>query len=138
MIFFSGIITCIVVAHLLKQVMFEYKRPEGACNCGTLNNGGMTTDQEPGMPSGHVATVTFFFVYLALYRHNMKDIPTIEHAVYYLVAVASISLMALARYHKKCHDIPQIIGGVVLGFTMALFYWVCFLEGRQFIKRVLK
>lgn len=143
LIFLSGILTCAVVAHLIKYVMYEYKRPKGACNCGTLNNNSsweLSTGDEPGMPSGHVATTTFFFVYLALYRHNVMPniMPLVNHVLYYVFAITSIILMAMARYYKKCHDIPQIVGGVVLGFTMALFYWICFLEGYPFIKRVLK
>ena len=84
-----------------------FKRPKNAYNCNILNNSG-DDSFKPGFPSGHMTSISFFTNYLyftqtnkSLYNFIFYNIPSI--------------IMAYARFYKKCHNIPQILFGFILG-----------------------
>jgi membrane-associated phospholipid phosphatase len=92
-------------------------RPKSAKDCNILNNNG-TCDDQPGFPSGHVATTSFFFNYLLLkYISNNNNI---NKLFYFILFNIPVLLMGVSRYYKKCHNILQIIGGYVLGVIISI------------------
>lgn len=80
-------------------------RPKGASYCDTFNL--KPKPSEPsGFPSGHMITVTTFCVAMCL---------VYPYPVVVTSSVIWITLMGIARYKKKCHDVPQVIGGIAFG-----------------------
>lgn len=82
-------------------------RPKGACNCG-ITNGGGSYEHRSGMPSGHVMTTTYILCMIAIKSNNLYTS---------VVSVALIISMMVSRVVKKCHTIPQVIAGALLGFA---------------------
>jgi hypothetical protein len=80
-------------------------RPAGATGCDVFCAGG-AVGGEPGMPSGHVATVTLFVTYVWL----QNDSPWIL-----VVGVPWCIAMAWSRWWKRCHSVPQLVGGALFG-----------------------
>lgn len=107
-----GLITCIVIVEFIKHII-KQKRPKGARGCG-IRNKDISNEGEMGMPSGHVATVAFFFMFLVL--------TTTESSYRFLIGIIGIPfiiLMGVSRYYKKCHSVEQIIAGAFTGSLMA-------------------
>lgn len=103
--FIWSIVTLITSETLKRVIFWNFKRPVGACNCGLINTD-KCDGNEPGMPSSHVAFVTFLFTYYIYHlQPKWRNI-----AILYLVGVS------LSRYFKKCHTELQIIGGIMLGY----------------------
>ena len=100
-------------------------RPLGAGNCDYFSRNGLCKPGTPGMPSGHMTHTTIFAVVMILGRYfsaKGRKI-NIENILFYGINVALIVVMAFARYYKKCHNIPQIIAGFILGSVLGyLFY----------------
>ena len=100
-------------------------RPKGASNCDYFSRNGLCKPGTPGMPSGHMTHTTIFAVVMILGRYfsaKGRKI-NIENILFYGINVALIVVMAFARYYKKCHNIPQIIAGFILGSGLGyLFY----------------
>lgn len=67
----------------------------------------------PAFPSGHMAVATFMAIVLMDYDYDHVGgfLP-----VFLLLYVV---LMAYSRYVKRCHNIPQILGGIVYGTVCA-------------------
>lgn len=84
-----------------------YARPKGACDCGIANDGG-NYEGRSGMPSGHVMTTAYVLFVLSLRSKNMLST---------LVSCCVIVAMMYARLVKKCHTMPQVIMGVLLGLV---------------------
>jgi membrane-associated phospholipid phosphatase len=91
----------------------ECKRPEGAMDCNMWCNNGDQSGK-PGMPSGHSLTACFFS---GFYFQQMDNI-WIK-----LMLIVYAWLIMASRYIKKCHTIPQImIGGLIgLFFSVIIF-----------------
>lgn len=135
-IMFIGILACALIVKLLKMVFHKAKRPQGACGCGTFNEDS-NNEGEPGMPSGHVACITYFFVFLGLLRVWKGKGSTIDHVLYVIIALFLISMMSLSRYHKKCHDVRQIIGGVMVGGALAIANVMLWIKMKKHLKTLL-
>jgi membrane-associated phospholipid phosphatase len=84
-------------------------RPFGARDCNLWCNDGAQSGK-PGMPSGHSSQVTFF---ASFYYHQTKH-PWIKNGL-----VVYALLVMLSRYLKRCHTLPQIIMGSLLGFVIS-------------------
>jgi membrane-associated phospholipid phosphatase len=84
-------------------------RPTGARDCNLLCNDGPQGGR-PGMPSGHSAQVAFFS---SFYYTQTENIWIRAGLILYEV------LVMISRYQKRCHTIPQIIAGAVLGWAMS-------------------
>ncbi len=117
-----GIVICeliIKVTRLVFPKVGVFLRPAGAVNCNICNGGGDYTGKV-GMPSGHVALTTFVFcALLQIYNSRLKGL---IRYVAYAVVITSICLMGLSRYYRKCHNIVQIITGVLLGIVLTWLY----------------
>ena len=84
-----------------------FKRPKNASNCNILNNSG-NDSFKPGFRSGHMTSISFFTNYLYFTQTNKS----VYNFIFY--NIPSI-IMAYARFYKKCHNIPQILFGFILG-----------------------
>ena len=88
-------------------------RPYGCTNCSLINTS--TDPNAPAFPSGHVGITTFLVYTLCFITKNTGLIPCITGSLY-------IALMAESRYAKKCHNIFQIVGGLLYGSVCALLF----------------
>ena len=86
-------------------------RPLGAANCNLLCNNG-NQEGKPGMPSSHSATVAFF---TAFYYQQTNNRFIHSGLLGYNI------LIMMSRYIMKCHTIPQITVGTLLGIGMSLY-----------------
>lgn len=109
------------------------KRPPNAFNCDSLNKGGDYSNK-PGFPSGHTIIATFV-CFLILFefldknntlRQRNRLIPIL------IIVILGQILVPYARIKKSCHTITQVIGGIVLGILMAIFFK--FFERKIFVK----
>lgn len=93
------------------------RRPDGASNCDYLSRKGKCKPGTPGMPSGHMTSISIFAVFMILLRINYGDTMgfNITSLMFLLVNLGLIVLTAFARYYKKCHNGYQIIAGTILG-----------------------
>ena len=87
-------------------------RPAGAAACDLFCMGPPVGGKE-GMPSGHMATATFFVT--AMYTHLGGN------SWILVVGVPWIIAMAWSRWFKKCHNIWQLLAGALLGIVAAWF-----------------
>lgn len=104
---FAGIMITSLSVELLKNFIFPNQhRPSKAkgCDLFCLHK---TDENKPGMPSGHAATVAFYGTF-----YNIKN-------PLYIIYVV---LMAVSRYMKNCHTIPQIIAGLLFGAGMGFLF----------------
>lgn len=105
------------------KLNFLLHRPVGASNTDILSRNGFKPVDAPGFPSGHVTMTAVFAVYriLRLYR-NYDNIFTFitNEPLPILFYLGLIVLMGYARWYKRCHNIPQILGGFVLGSVFAI------------------
>jgi membrane-associated phospholipid phosphatase len=85
-------------------------RPQGAFNCDYLNRGGNESGN-PGFPSGHVTAATYVMTSLYLYYKT-----NIELSMVYVL------LISFARLNKRCHNIYQVIGGMMYGYSIAILF----------------
>jgi membrane-associated phospholipid phosphatase len=86
-------------------------RPSGAQNCNLLSNNGVYPINSPGFPSGHMATMSFYFTYIYLINKKFNSIDL-------LILLA----IGWSRYYKNCHTLLQIICGTGFGSIMA-YLW---------------
>jgi membrane-associated phospholipid phosphatase len=86
-------------------------RPAGARDCDLLCIGGPAGGQ-PGFPSGHMTTVTFWVVATWLRSRDRRIL---------WWGVPWIAAMAWARAAKSCHNWQQILGGMVFGGAAGYF-----------------
>ena len=69
-----------------------------------------------GFPSGHMTLITMFCIsFLFLLGEKI----TYFHS---FLAFLYVILMGFSRYKLNCHNISQIVAGVVNGFIIAYFY----------------
>lgn len=107
---FIGVLATLMISECLKHIFIKdvSPRPHGALNCDLMCMNGNQAGK-PGMPSSHSAVVTFFALFY--YRHITNPFLRTTIILY------AISIM-ISRYDKKCHTIPQIIMGGLLGLSM--------------------
>lgn len=80
-------------------------RPTGATGCDVFCMGG-AVGGEPGMPSGHVATATMFVTYVWLQNGSPWVL---------VLGLPWCVAMAWSRWWKRCHNVPQLVGGTLVG-----------------------
>lgn len=115
---FTGVLLLAGVVHLAKLYFGTegiYGRPKGACGCDLLCTS-ENDEGKPGFPSGHVATSWMLFLVFAWYIRAQLLIP------FSIIGLTWSSLVSYSRYIKKCHNIPQIIGGYVAGTIGAILF----------------
>ena len=103
-------------------------RPEGASNTDMLSRNGLKPPGTPGFPSGHMTSAAFFSTYrlLRLWREKGKQSVkkfVKENLTVVLFYSGIIFATAWARWYKKCHNLPQILGGIVVGTVQAVILY---------------
>jgi membrane-associated phospholipid phosphatase len=108
---FIGLVGTTTLSEFIKHFYIkDYSpRPVGAANCNLLCNNG-NQEGKPGMPSSHSATVAFF---TAFYYWQTQNEFVRSGLIGYNI------LIMLSRYIMKCHTIPQIMVGTMLGIGMS-------------------
>jgi membrane-associated phospholipid phosphatase len=105
----------------LSKKLITSPRPEGAMDCNVLNTGGKPHNAN-GFPSGHTTFATFLFVY-TLYEAIRKQQTYNEFLWAPLLVTGLFALLIpIARIHRKCHSVPQVLGGLVYGTVWAFLY----------------
>ena len=89
-----------------------FYRP-GGTTCALYN--GYSEPHAPAFPSGHVGITTFVLCALLFTTKRAK-------LLHYICGGAYICLMGYSRYIKQCHNIPQIICGLLYGATWSLLF----------------
>jgi membrane-associated phospholipid phosphatase len=150
LIYVIGFVTTLMSTDILKQLFFPLfeaaKRPNGAQGCDFFSIKGDVSGR-PGFPSGHMSIVSYWACYNILLLLNSPfkgdiNLDAIIHSksksiskpkslqdhvwIIFLILlnIGLVILMAWARYFKKCHNIIQIVGGIVFGslFGYLFFY----------------
>ena len=117
-----GSATCHLLIMLLKTICATtvsdaFKRPPGACNCGSFNGGSRTYAGKQGFPSGHAAHATCSLALM------MALIPSLRTPAFAMLAVAIIAAVAAARLVKRCHTPLQVCAGVLTGAAWAAAFY---------------
>lgn len=92
-----------------------FGRPKGAYDCDIFCTNGAQTGGY-GFPSGHMATSTFVLISLYLITKSPFSTFTLPISIIYIASVA------WARYSKKCHNVVQIVAGVIYGAFVATIF----------------
>ena len=122
LLFLLAFFTPLVSSEILKQICFKRfegsERPIGACGCDMLCLGADVSGA-PGCPSGHMASTTgvcLLFILFLIKSPNLTKIYSLPKRISLIcINIIIIVLMGWARYHKKCHNMIQIFGGIILG-----------------------
>jgi membrane-associated phospholipid phosphatase len=126
--FLMGLLTATLSSDVLKRIPYPdalyqiTRRPEGASNCDYLSKNGPASKNAPGFPSGHMTTTGFFATYIILKTELSFTELTTKQKPLIFVSVSLILAMSWARYYKKCHNLTQIIGGIVWG-SLVGYLW---------------
>jgi membrane-associated phospholipid phosphatase len=109
---FIGMLMTNAISECAKHIFIKdaSPRPYGATNCDVLCTNG-NQEGRPGMPSSHSAIVAFFAVFYVQHVTN----PWIRAMIIFYAI-----LVMMSRYHKRCHTIPQIIVGGLVGCGMSI------------------
>ena len=127
--FLMGLLTATLSSDVLKRIPYPdalyqiTRRPEGASNCDYLSKNGPASKNAPGFPSGHMTTTGFFATYIILKTELSFTELTTKQKPLIFVSVSLILAMSWARYYKKCHNITQIIGGIVWGSLVGYLWY---------------
>jgi len=107
---FVGAGSTTIISETLKKLIGKISpRPYGAKNCNLQCDDGNQSGQ-PGMPSSHSATVAFFSAFYFQETNNIF----VKAAL-----IGYAGLVMTSRYVKRCHSIPQIVGGTILGVSLS-------------------
>lgn len=106
------------LTHILKIENLLFYRPKGAKGCDFLSTKGFAPPFTPGFPSGHMTITAFVMVFNILLIINNR-INYVQKCLIIFLNLIFIILMSWARHFKKCHNIFQIIGGILLGIIIA-------------------
>lgn len=109
---FMGALAATGISECIKHIFIKEvsPRPQGAKNCNMMCTNG-NQEGKPGMPSSHATTVAFFAAYYVRHTQN-----------FYIraILITYALLVMMSRYHKRCHTVPQIIVGAMLGGGMGV------------------
>jgi hypothetical protein len=101
------------------------RRPEGAFNTDYFSRNGLAKKEAPGFPSGHMAGITSFCLYMLLRKKGDLDWKTFigENISIVGISIFAVGMMGFARWYKNCHNLFQICGGILYGgLTTYLYY----------------
>jgi len=118
-------LVCDIIVKILKQFPYPKSlhyitnRPKGASNTDYLSRNGLAGNVG-GLPSGHMTSITIFSVYIIYYFLNQTKNKNIYYIIF--INIILILLMAWSRHYKKCHNIFQIICGIIFGFIMGIIF----------------
>lgn len=116
------------VSSFLKWSVFDipgfiWRRPEKASRCGLYNNESHAYPGLPGFPSGHLSSTSCFFFVGYLATSNLSFI---------YGGILACFLMGWARLQKHCHNIYQVLGGILAGIIIGGILWMLFLTIKKY------
>ena len=118
----SIVITEIIISFSRQLPAFHPSmiRPTNAKNCNLFNSGGDYSGKI-GMPSGHVMLTTCISLSLLFIYTKTNNLYTIfkKYQAHITITSLYILLMGISRVKRNCHNIPQVIGGFILGYGLA-------------------
>jgi hypothetical protein len=121
-ILLAGLLFVDLITKLIKISLQNTKnslllRPNDSNGCDILCQN-KTSSTPSGFPSGHMAIVTFFvvFVFITL----IMETSPYHQLIYFCISIIYIGLMYYARLTKKCHNNLQLIFGIFLGLFTSL------------------
>lgn len=91
------------------------ERPHGATCCDALGSDTSDVGGEPGFPSGHVAVAAAAATAATL---AFTQAGTVARAVAGVAGVTWVVAVAASRLRRRCHNVPQVLGGALLGAFM--------------------
>lgn len=124
--FFNNAVTEIIKRLPWPESLWEVtRRPEGAFNTDYFSRNGPAKKDAPGFPSGHMTSMAGFCVYMILRKMGERSLEEFisEEPLFFWMNIFFIFLMGFARWYKKCHNLPQIIGGIVYGSITGYLYY---------------
>lgn len=109
---FIGVLAVNGISECIKHIFVKdvSPRPDGATDCNLLCTNG-NQEGKPGMPSSHSATVAFFATFY--YCHTTNPYIRTGLIIYAI-------LVMMSRYYKRCHSVPQITVGALLGWSIGV------------------
>mgnify|MGYP006101986521 CR=1 FL=1 len=122
-IYFCGLMGSLFIPVFIKKLTIfihpthlAWYRPKGAKGCDFQSIKGFAEPFTPGFPSGHMTLTSYIMVFNILMTLQKK----VKYSnVIILLNLLFIIFMCWARYYKNCHNVFQIIGGIILGFILA-------------------
>jgi membrane-associated phospholipid phosphatase len=101
------------------------RRPEGAFNTDYFSRNGPAKKDANGFPSGHMTSVAGFCTYMILRKMGNQDFKEFvrENPGFFWANILLVLLMGFARWYKKCHNLTQIIGGIIYGGVTGYLYY---------------
>ena len=108
-----GLIAMPIITEFIKYYIVGYMsvRPSGAYDCNTFANDGYQGGK-PGMPSSHSGQASYF----AGFYWQLTDNFYIR-----LALILYTLLIVMSRYYKRCHNISQIVIGLLIGLCVSYF-----------------
>jgi len=121
--YFFGLMVALFAPEFVKRLTKAYHpsalywyRPKGAKGCDFQSLKGFARPFTPGFPSGHMTLTSYVMVFNILMTLQKK----VKYSnIIILFNVLFIIAMAWARHYKNCHNIFQIVGGILLGAVIA-------------------
>ena len=101
------------------------RRPEGAYNTDYFSRNGPVKKDAPGFPSGHMAGITSFCLYMLLRKKGDMDWSVFieENVGLIFISVFAVVFMGFSRWYKTCHNMFQICGGILYGGVTTYLYY---------------
>ena len=126
-IYFCGLMCALFIPEFIKKFIkfinplnLEWYRPKGAKGCDFQSIKGFAEPFTPGFPSGHMTLTSYIMIFNILMTIQKKvNYNNIIISIIISINILFIILMGWARYYKNCHNIFQIIGGIILGCILA-------------------
>ena len=123
-----GLIIALFLPQFIKNIIkwinpnnLLWYRPKGAKGCDFQSIKGYAAPFTSGFPSGHMTLTSYVMIFNILMIVKKKvQYNKLLLIMLILLNLLLILMMAWARYYKKCHNIFQIIGGIILGYIIAI------------------
>jgi len=128
-VFFIGLCVVIIIANITKK-LFSYvnkpwaKRPKSAGKKGggclefrNCNADVSKTEMQPGMYSSHTSSAFFVFSFVLIYLISRSNRTFAEFWLPCVFFSVLTLLVPLERLATKCHSLPQVISGALVGTT---------------------
>ncbi len=131
-IFFIGLCITIIFSNIVKK-LFSFvnrpwaKRPKsagkkgGGClefrNCDADVN---KTEKQPGMYSAHTGSAFYVFAFVIIYLITRSNRSLEEFWLPCIVISLLTLLVPIERLNTRCHSLPQVISGSIVGTIVGI------------------
>lgn len=126
LIYVIGFVLTLICTDILKQIFFPLfkaaARPSMATGCDFFSIKGNVGGQ-PGFPSGHMSITAYFAIFNILLIVNRNHGSKYWKTLLILSNIVIIILMGWARHFKHCHNMIQILGGIITGTILGIGFF---------------